>query len=672
MHREAEHFDKTYNELLNIWEKDSHKVRTAFEFIEKTQTKMWERTCLMRSLKSNIKNLGLYIYNFFLKRTEGFNKQIILFGLILFFNYPVYYMIWKYEAVQSYENLPLRVVASFVCLPLIFVQYWPKKIASFFPIYWHLSVSFCLPFFFTFMTLMNHGAMVWLLNLILALLLIFTLLDFASLCLTILIGTVAAFLCFTYLSPLPLTFHPGTINLAGTLATFVAALVVGGVFSRNREIIIRKSEAANKAKAEFIANMSHDIRTPITGIVGLIQDLLNKAENTKSYITKNNTTTVSHGQSNVMLDEIITLIQRDGNLLMGATDELLQLCNEILEVTRIEAGASDQHAESFNLDDLLSHNIELLEPTAQHKKIHLFYEIDQAVPRYLKGSRIYLDRILLNLIGNGLKFTEQGAVKIGVSLHEDTANASMGQTIPLEIQVKDTGIGIPEDKFDEIFEHFSRLTSAYEGVYKGSGLGLYIVKRYVGAIKGTIDVSSEVGTGTCFTLILPFTVSDHVDRVRQSIRAPASTKLAADRSLLKEQGSVSVQDATASILIVEDNAIAAMAAKLAFKPFNCHIDMAGSGTEAVAMAEKERYDLILMDVGLPDFSGIEATQQIRALNDRSKAQVPIVALTGHADNAEIHQDAIDAGMQEILIKPLQRSALETILEAYVFQEKTKE
>ncbi len=436
---------------------------------------------------------------------------------------------------------------------------------------------------------------------------------------------------------------------------------------KEMEKLIKQSlekEVASKSKSEFIANMSHDLRTPITGMLGMVQDMLYTADQAKSSISDTDTQ-----RSSMALKSMIETVQRDSQLLMSATDELLQLCNEILEVTRIEAGASDQHLESFALNDLLNHTIELLQPTAHHKKLQLSYALDPLVPCYLKGSRIYLDRIVLNLIGNGLKFTEKGEVRIGVSLNEGTVDASMGQTIRLKIQVKDTGIGIPEDKFDEIFEHFSRLTSSYEGVYKGSGLGLYTVKRYIEAMEGTIDVSSEIGSGTCFTIILPFVVSDHANRGKQSIRTPVSVQPATEVNLLKEQRSVSAQDAGASILIVEDNPIAAMAAKLAFKPFDCYIDMAASGAEAVAMAEQNHYDLIFMDVGLPDFSGIEATQKIRALNDSIKSQVPIVALTGHADNSEIQQDAIDSGMQEILIKPAQARALRTVLERFVFQKK---
>ena len=433
-----------------------------------------------------------------------------------------------------------------------------------------------------------------------------------------------------------------------------------------------KAEAASQAKSEFIANMSHDLRTPMSGVLGMLEGLLLAARDAETALSIDKSANAKN-PLRAALKELVVCTQEYTTLAKNSSNELINLFNEILEAIHLESGQIYAKPEAFDIRKSVQRNINILQSVAKDKSLHLSLTVSDKVPYYFNGLRCYLDRILTNLISNALKFTKQGSVKVDVGLSDKPLpDDLLGDSLMLRIQVKDTGIGIPEDKFDEIFEHFSRLTSSYEGVYKGSGLGLYTVKRYVEAIQGTIDVSSEVGKGTCFTLILPFLVSDHADRGKQSTRTPISIQPATEVELLKERGSVSDQDASASILIVEDNLIAAMAAKLAFKPFNCHIDMAESGAEAVAMVEKNGYDLILMDVGLPDFSGIEATQQIRALNDRSKAQVPIVALTGHADNAEIHQDAIDAGMQEILIKPLQRSALETILEAYVFQEKTKE
>ncbi|MDF1761556.1 MAG: histidine kinase dimerization/phospho-acceptor domain-containing protein [Coxiellaceae bacterium] len=324
------------------------------------------------------------------KRAEGTEKQIFLFGIVLFFNYPIFYLIWKYAAIQSYESLTLRIFASFICIPLICVRQWPKKLSKFIPIYWYCAVTFCLPFFFTYMTIMNHGAVVWLLNLILALLLIFILLDFTGLCLTVVLGAGFAFLAFSYISPKGLAFDPGSINLAGTLGTFFAALVVGGVFARNREVMVaekirKQSEAANNVKTEFIANMSHDIRTPITGIIGLVQDLLNKADSTNDYLVGDTKSSSAHSNSNEILLDIVNLIQTDGRLLLSATDELLQLCNEILETINLESGVINEEAVSFSIRDLIQQNIELFSPVATNKKLELTSKIDGDVPIYLSG-----------------------------------------------------------------------------------------------------------------------------------------------------------------------------------------------------------------------------------------------------------------------------------------------
>ena len=436
------------------------------------------------------------------------------------------------------------------------------------------------------------------------------------------------------------------------------------------EIERQKSEAASRSKSEFIANMSHDLRTPITGMLAMIQDMLNTADQAKP-----SSDNIKLPQNSTALQNIVETVQRDGQYLMGATDELLQLCNEILEVVRLESGKSANHLESFNLKEVIEHNVELLQPTAHHKKLQLSYDINPDVPTYLNGSRLYLDRILLNLMSNALKFTEEGAVKVLIKvLDENHATHKVGENIHLEIQVEDTGIGIPNDKFDTIFENFSRLTASYDGLYKGAGLGLYTVKRYIEAMNGNIEVNSELGKGSCFTIRLPFTISDHSDRVKQSARYLKPTKPFTpftDKKTFDSQESVAAQDATASILVVEDNPLAAIAAKLALKPFNCHIDIAKNGEEAVTMAEKRHYDLVLMDIGLPDFSGIEATKKIRSFSDISKSQVPIVALTGHANNPEMRQDVLDAGMQEVLSKPAQPLALESVLQNYVFKVETK-
>lgn len=603
-------------------------------------------------------------------------RQMFAFGVVLFINYPLYYFIWLNTVSGGFESLTLRLIASALCLPLIFNKLWPKKKAHWLTLYWYVAACYCLPFFFTFMLLMNHGSTLWLMNSISVLFFVLLLFDLIASMVIIVIGAALGFLIFALLSSNEFFYHPGTVSLEAVLATFAAAIVIGSIFSRNKQVIeeVRrrsvKAEANSKAKSEFIANMSHDLRTPITGILGMVQDMLNTADHAEaSLATKNSLKDAS------VLRNMIETVQRDGYYLMGATDELLQLCNEILEVVRLESGKLEDNVESFDIHSLITHNIDLLQPVARHKKLQLLYDIDNSVPQFLSGSRIYLDRVLLNLISNALKFTEEGSVKISAKLlHSSNPSISVvtGEEIRIKILVEDTGVGIPEDKFDTIFEHFSRLTPSYEGLYKGAGLGLYTVKRYIKAMDGRIDVSSKLNKGTCFTITLPFTVSDHADTIKQSIRSTKQIKQSVEKSEIKSEETDFKKDALASILLVEDHMLAAIAVTAVLKPFNCHIERAENGAQAVKMAEEGRYDLILMDIGLPDFSGIEATKKIRALNDVKKSQVPIVALTGHANNPEMRQEALEAGMQEVMSKPAQPLALESILQQFVFKAEAKE
>lgn len=414
-----------------------------------------------------------------------------------------------------------------------------------------------------------------------------------------------------------------------------------------------KAEVASKSKSEFIANMSHDLRTPITGMLGMVQDMVNASNQAEASLIDSKESPQSHALKNM-----IETVRRDGQLLMSATDELLQLCNEILDVVDLESGKIDNNLTSFSLPELIEHNMQLLQPLAAHKLLQLSYHIDQHVPQYLSGHRIYLDRILLNLMSNALKFTKEGAVTITATLLNDKAqNHQFGDTITLQISVKDTGIGIPKDKFEFIFEHFSRLTPAYESMYKGAGLGLYTVKHYVKFMQGQIDLESELEQGSCFTVTLPFIVSDHSDQVKQSVCFPIT---ATDTNSRDSQGQA------ASILIVEDQPLAARALSAALEPFHCHVEIARSGAEALELIQENHFALILLDIGLPDLSGIEVAKKIRALADLSKSQVPIFALTGHANNPEMRQAAIDAGMQDVTSKPVQPVILEAILQNHVF------
>jgi two-component system, OmpR family, aerobic respiration control sensor histidine kinase ArcB len=431
------------------------------------------------------------------------------------------------------------------------------------------------------------------------------------------------------------------------------------------------AEAASHAKSEFIANMSHDIRLPLTGILGLTEGLIDVADNTLVLQQ------VSSAKYQTSVNKLIEVVREDGQLVLASADELLQLLNEILEIIGLESGKVSEKPESFDLRELVAHNIELTQAVARHRGLELITEIDEYIPQYFIGLRNALDRSMLNLLSNGLKFTDKGFVKLKVELQaEHNKSYHPGDNIELKITIQDTGIGIPQDKFETIFEHFSRLTPSYQGIYKGAGLGLYTVKRYIKAMGATIDVESEVGKGTRFIIKLSLRVSDHSDRERSSYRAPkpkAVARIAPTRPSAKEEEEIGTAEATARILIVEDNSIAARAVQSTITRAysHCACDKAENGKQAVKKAEENHYDFILMDIGLPDFDGIEATRQIRALDNAQRAKVPIVALTGHGSEWENKGKALAAGMQDVLAKPLSTPELESLMQQYVFNPEEK-
>ena len=414
---------------------------------------------------------------------------------------------------------------------------------------------------------------------------------------------------------------------------------------------------SNQVKSEFITNMSHDIRTPITGVMGMLQDLLYAVDD----IQLNKSTTFTEQAK--LLKDFIAIVKQNASVALSSTDELLGLCNEILKVMRLESDTAKLADEAFNVWELIEHDVNLLQSVATHKQIDLSATIDKSVPVYLYGLRQCLGRTLLNINSNALKFTEKGHVNITVSVIDAATSYAKGDKVTLQIKITDTGIGIPKEKMTDILSHFTRLTSSYEGNYKGYGLGLYTVKRYVEAMKGTIVVDSAIGKGSCFTLILPFIVDDHADTV--TTLTTSAKAISAPQSLAPTNDAATTSKATkAHVLVVEDSPPAALAVRMFLQRLKCEVDTAENGTQAIEKASSVNYDLILLDVGLPDISGIEVTKLIREFSDVKKANVPIVALTGHAGD-EKRQECLSAGMQDVLTKPTSFPELQITLLQWV-------
>ncbi|MDF1760531.1 MAG: response regulator [Coxiellaceae bacterium] len=561
------------------------------------------------------------------RRVEESGAQYKAYGIFGLFTFPVYYFIWLYFDVQSYENLWLRITCTLLCLFLVLHDYWPKKLKSYLPVYWYFTLFFTLPFFFTYMLLMNHGSLMWITHTIVIVFFTLLLIDWWS---TVVLLFTGSLLAFVVASQQDSFLWVSNFDTIGFMMTYVVSILIGLIFSRNKAVIEKikrraiEVEANSKARSELIANMNHDIRTPITGILGLAQSFRDTANSDK--------------QSN------------DADLLIRTTEELLTLLNEVIEIVDIENGPLEQRQEAFSIRDIVEHNIALIHSAINHKLLDLHTEVGSTVPAYVWGNRIYMDRILLNLLGNAVKFTEKGIIRLEVHVLRFDK-----KSVWIEFELSDTGIGISENQFEKIFERFSRISPSYKGIYKGNGLGLFMVKRYIESMKGSIDVSSQEGKGSKFTVRVPFLVAE------KSVTPLRLSQAATEKNVFIPP------EHFATVLVVEDNMLAGRMVKELLTKHGCQVELARTGVSALSMAKHKRYDLVLMDVGLPDIDGIEVVRRIR--HQQPCANVPIVALTGHM-TAELKQNCLEVGMQDTLSKPVSLQTIQQLLHVYLKEKVT--
>lgn len=394
------------------------------------------------------------------------------------------------------------------------------------------------------------------------------------------------------------------------------------------------AEAANRAKTMFLANMSHDIKTPIAGIISTAEHLTHAIED-EEYKSR--------------ADDIVQSGLR-----------LLELMIEIIEVSRLEVKQAETRETRFKLSQLINDIVQLIKPALVDKPVELKIHYDETIPKFLVGDRWHLYRIILNLVSNAIKFTKEGAITLDVELIKETK-----KEIFVKIEVEDTGIGIPEDKQTTIFKEFSRLKPSYEGVYQGTGLGLYIVKQFVKAMRGTVTVASKEGEGSTFTVIVPLKKTDRQDD-DQADQKPSDTKITSiaknNKPVTKARiKKISTDEAKTRIkvLLVEDDAIAARAAKDLLAALGCEVEHAATGYDALRFFEKDKYQLIFMDLGLPDKDGLQIVRWIRNLETES-LKTPIIALSAHVDE-KIKASCLEAGMNIVLMKPLMREQAKQVI-----------
>ncbi|MES2139362.1 MAG: ATP-binding protein [Bacteroidota bacterium] len=410
-----------------------------------------------------------------------------------------------------------------------------------------------------------------------------------------------------------------TFFVISVMLTFGFVLMCNDRYIHERKEVEEKLIIAKKlaeelagAKDRFLSNMSHEIRTPLNGIIGFTSILL---------------------QSDLPPKEKkqLEIIKTSGNILMA-------LINDILDLAKINEGKVELEESVFNLSDLVNEILASFELRLNEKNLKMVKMYDENIPNLLIGDPIRISQILINLVNNSNKFTNNdGQIAVNVSLREqDEENAI------IEFNISDTGIGISKEKIKTIFEPFVQGNNGSSFKHEGTGLGLSIVKRLINLMNGTIAIDGKLNEGTTVTVIIPFkkTAKREATEKTETVLLPNDLK---DISHLK-------------VLIADDNEINQLLAKTILLKFGFEVDSAENGKIAIDLCIKNQYDIILMDLKMPEMGGFEASNYIRTQMLPPKSAIPIIAITADVTKADI-ETFKQAGINDFILKPFDQTDL---------------